>query len=147
MGAAGGNGSEPAYWDPYRPELTADPYPTFRRLREEAPLYYNEEYDFYAVSRFDDVQQGLRDHETFSSAKGEILELIKANAEMPDGVFIFEDPPRHTVHRGILARVFTPRALNWLEAGSGSLTCRSCPLPDIRQATGCTRRLTKPNTD
>lgn len=110
-----GSAGEAVYWDPYKPDLTADPYPMFRRLREQAPLYYNEEYDFYALSRFDDVQQGLRDYETFISGKGAILEIIKANAEMPDGVFIFEDPPKHTVHRGILARIFSPKALSALE--------------------------------
>jgi len=102
-------------YDPYDPEIRADPYPVFRRLREEAPLYYNAEYDFYALSRFDDIERGLVDHETFSSAKGDILEIIKADVEMPSGVFIFEDPPLHTAHRGILSRVFTPRKMNALE--------------------------------
>ena len=81
------------YYDPYDPELQLDPYPVFRRMREEAPLYYNERHDFYAVSRFDDVESALKDHGTFSSAHGGILELIKADIELPSGVFIFEDPP------------------------------------------------------
>ena len=67
-------------------EIDADPYPVYRRLRDEAPLYYNEEYDFFAVSRFDDVQRGLIDRETFSSARGSVLEFIKANIEMPPGL-------------------------------------------------------------
>lgn len=107
--------SGPAYWDPYNPELTSNPFPAFRRLREEAPLYYNEQHDFYALSRFDDVQNGLRDYETFISGKGGILEIIKGGFEMPPGVFIFEDPPLHTAHRGILSRIFTPKAMNALE--------------------------------
>ena len=102
-------------YDPYDREIDADPYPVFRRLREEAPLYYNEPYDFYAVSRFDDVQRGLVDRETFSSARGSVLEFIKANIEMPPGIVIFEDPPQHTVHRGLLSRVFTPKKMNALE--------------------------------
>jgi cytochrome P450 len=102
-------------YDPSDPEIHADPYPIFRRLREEAPLYYNEQRDFYAVSRFDDVEQGLVDHATFSSAKGGILEMIQAGIEIPSGVFIFEDPPLHTAHRGLLSRVFTPRQMNALE--------------------------------
>jgi cytochrome P450 len=106
---------EPVYWDPYKVEITADPYPAFRRLREEAPLYYNEAHDFYALSRYDDVKQGLLDHETFISGRGAILELIKANMEFPNGVFIFEDPPLHTVHRGLLKRVFTPNKMAALE--------------------------------
>ena len=67
------------HFDPYDVELNADPYPMFRRLREEAPLYYNAQHDFYALSRFADVNKALVDHDTFSSARGAILELIKAN--------------------------------------------------------------------
>src|SRR5215475_1673866 len=95
------------YYDPYAVEINADPYPVYRRLREEEPLYYNEPHDFYAVSRFEDVERGLADKDTFSSARGGILEIIKMNMQMPSGVFIFEDPPLHTVHRGVLGRVFT----------------------------------------
>ena len=47
------------YYDPYDVDIDADPYPVYRRLREEAPLYYNEPHDFYALSRFDDVERGL----------------------------------------------------------------------------------------
>jgi cytochrome P450 len=103
------------HFDPYDVELNADPYPMFRRLREEAPLYYNEQHDFYAVSRFDDVNTALVDHETFSSARGAILELIKANIDIPKGVVIFEDPPIHDIHRKLLSRMFTPRKINELE--------------------------------
>ena len=103
------------YFDPYDVELNADPYPMFRRLREEVPLYYNEQHDFYAVSRFDDVNAALVDHETFSSARGAILELIKANIDIPKGVVIFEDPPIHDIHRKLLSRMFTPRKINELE--------------------------------
>ncbi len=102
-------------YDPYDIAINADPYPVFRRLREEAPLYYNEQYDFFAVSRFDDVERGLKDRETYISGRGAILELIKADIEMPPGVIIFEDPPIHTVHRGLLSRVFTPKKMNALE--------------------------------
>jgi cytochrome P450 len=102
-------------YDPYDREIDADPYPVFRRLREEAPLYFNEPYDFYAVSRFDDVQRGLVDREIFSSARGSVLEFIKADIEFPPGILIFEDPPQHTTHRGLLSRVFTPRRMNALE--------------------------------
>jgi cytochrome P450 len=107
--------SSDLYYDPYDLGIMADPYPVFRRLREEAPLYYNDQHDFYAVSRFDDVDRGLMDHATFSSARGGVLEIIKANIEIPSGVFIFEDPPLHSVHRSLLSRVFTPRKMNALE--------------------------------
>lgn len=102
-------------YDPYDVELLADPYPTFRRLREESPLYYNEQYDFYALSRFQDVSRALVDTGTFSSARGMILEVIKANIEIPPGIIVFEDPPIHDIHRKLLARMFTPRKLAELE--------------------------------
>jgi cytochrome P450 len=102
-------------YDPYDRGIDADPYPVYRRLREEAPLYYNEQYDFFAVSRFDDVQRGLIDRETYSSARGSVLEFIKANIEIPPGVVIFEDPPQHDIHRSLLSRVFTPKKVSALE--------------------------------
>lgn len=107
--------ASPVYWDPYDVEIAANPYPVFRRLREEQPLYYNEKHDFYALSRFDDVEHALRDHAAYISGRGVILEVIKANFPVPPGVFIFEDPPVHTVHRGLLNRVFTARKMNALE--------------------------------
>ena len=84
---------------PVRRRHQRDPYPVSARLREEAPLYYNEQHDFYAVSRFDDVERALVDRDTFISGRGGILELIKADIEMPPGMLIFEDPPTHTIHR------------------------------------------------
>ncbi|MEN4474262.1 cytochrome P450 [Mycolicibacterium cosmeticum] len=103
------------YFDPYDVEINANPYPAFARLRDEAPLYYNEAFDFYALSRFADVNKALIDHETFSSARGAIIELIKANIDIPSGALIFEDPPIHTTHRKLLARMFTPRKIAALE--------------------------------
>ncbi|WP_319452753.1 MULTISPECIES: cytochrome P450 [unclassified Mycobacterium] len=105
-----------AYFDPYDVDINADPYPAFARLREEAPLYYNEQHDFYALSRYDDVNRGIVDHGLFSSAKGAILELIRADFPIPSGVLIFEDPPVHDIHRKLLARMFTPRKIALLEA-------------------------------
>jgi cytochrome P450 len=103
------------YYDPYDVQINADPYLAFRALREKAPLYYNEQHDFYALSRYADVDRAMVDHDTFSSARGAIIELIKANIDMPPGVLIFEDPPIHDVHRKLLARMFTPRKINDLE--------------------------------
>lgn len=103
------------HFDPYDVDLIADPYPMFARLRDEAPLYYNAEYDFFALSRHADVTKALVDHTTFSSARGAILELIKANLEIPPGMLIFEDPPIHDVHRKLLSRMFTPRRIAALE--------------------------------
>jgi cytochrome P450 len=112
-------------YDPYDPEIDADPYPTFRRLREEAPVYYNATHDFYALSRFEDVEPCLRDWETYTSGHGGMLELIKAGIEFPSGVVVFEDPPLHTVHRGLLSRVFTPRKMSALEPQIRAYCARS----------------------
>jgi len=108
------SGSE-VYYDPYDFGIDTDPYPVWKRLRDEAPLYYNEKYDFFALSRYQDVERGMLDWETYRSGKGSILELIKANIEIPSGVILFEDPPRHHVHRALMSRVFTPRKMNDLE--------------------------------
>ena len=114
------------YYDPYDREILADPYPYFRRLRDEAPIYYNERYDFWAVSRFDDVEQTLIDKDTFSNERGVLLDMIKADFEMPPGTLIHEQPPSHTIHRQLLSRVFTPKAMLAIE-------------PQVREF--CSRRL------
>jgi cytochrome P450 len=103
------------YWDPYEVDLNMDPFPLFRRLRDEAPLYYNEKYDFYALSRADDVEYAFVDHKRMISGKSDILEYIRAGIDWPHGFFIFEDPPAHTKHRGVLSRVFTPKKMDALE--------------------------------
>ena len=103
------------YYDPYDFEIDSDPYPIWRRMRNEAPLYYNEKYDFYAVSRYADVEEGLKDWRTFSSARGTVLELVKNKVKMPPGSIIFEDPPTHDIFRALLARLFTPARIQALE--------------------------------
>ena len=113
------------YYDPYDFEIDSDPYPIWRRLRDERPLYYNERYDFFALSRFDDVDQCSRDWETYISGKGTILELIKSGIELPPGSIIFEDPPTHHIHRRLLSRVFTPRNINDLEPKIRGFCARS----------------------
>jgi cytochrome P450 len=113
------------YYDPYDFEIDSDPYPVWRRMREDAPLYYNEKYDFFALSRFEDVERGLLDWGTFSSAKSDILEIIKADVELPPGLILFEDPPIHDIHRGLLSRVFTPKRMNELEGKVREFCARS----------------------
>jgi cytochrome P450 len=103
------------YYDPYDFEIDADPYPVFRSLRDEAPLYYNDKYDFYALSRFDDVERCTLDWKTYISGKGSVLEAIKSGMDMPPGTILFEDPPAHDVHRGLLSRVFTPKRMLAIE--------------------------------
>jgi cytochrome P450 len=103
------------YYDMYDRDIYASPYDTFRRLRNEAPIYYNENYNFYALSRHDDLAHILTDRETYVSGKGMVYNLISLGIEMPPGLFIAEDPPLHTMHRGIVSRLFTPRAVSGLE--------------------------------
>src|SRR2546421_6286693 len=103
------------YFDPYDVDINADPYPTYERLREEAPIYYNERYDFWALSRHEDVQKALVNWQNFSNTRSDILDIIKARVELPPGVILFEDPPIHTMHRGLMSRVFTPRRMAALE--------------------------------
>ena len=103
------------YYDPYDFEIDADPYPVWKRLRDEYPLYYNGKHDFYAVTRWEDVESGLKDHRRFISSRGSVLEIIKSGAQMPPGLLIFDDPPSHTVYRGLLSRVFTPLRMNSIE--------------------------------
>jgi cytochrome P450 len=113
------------YYDPYDFEIDTDPYPVWRRLRDERPLYYNDRYDFYAVSRFEDVDKCSLDWETYISSKGTVLELIKSGIELPPGSIIFEDPPAHHTHRRLLARVFTPRNIAALEPKIREFCARS----------------------
>jgi cytochrome P450 len=103
------------YFDMYDRDLYADPYPMFRRLRDEAPLYRNDEYDFWAVTRQEDVARVLSERDTFSSAKGGVYNIASLGIELPPGLFIFEDPPGHTIHRSLVSRLFTPRAIARIE--------------------------------
>jgi cytochrome P450 len=103
------------YYDPFDVAINADPYPTYKRLRDEAPIYYNERYDLWALSRHSDVEKGLVDWDTLSSAHSDILEVVQSGIDVPPGVILWEDPPLHTLHRGLLSRVFTPRRMAALE--------------------------------
>jgi cytochrome P450 len=103
------------YWDPYDREIYENPFPTYRRLRDEAPLYRNEEHDFFAISRYADVERMLQDRDTFISGRGTILEAMRSGAPIEPGLFIWEDPPFHTYHRTRLARVFTKMSVKQLE--------------------------------
>jgi cytochrome P450 len=103
------------YYDPYDFDIDDDPYPSWQRLRDDAPLYHNEKHGFYALSRWDDVSRELHNWETFQSGKGTLLDFLVNNIEVPPGILLFEDPPLHDVHRRLLSRVFTPRRMNAIE--------------------------------
>ena len=112
-------------YDPYDYTIDANPHPVWARLREEAPVYYNERLDFYALSRFDDVLRAHLDPETFSSAHSTVLEMM---SEEPDefmkDFMIFMDPPVHTRYRKLVSRAFTPRHISALEPRVRALTGR-----------------------
>jgi len=118
-------GASEVYYDPYDFTIDDDPYPIWKRLRDEQPLYRNERFDFFAVSRFTDVEACSRDWQTFISSKGTLLELIRADVALPRGMFIFEDPPIHDLHRGLMSRVFTPRRVAALEERIRTLCARA----------------------
>jgi cytochrome P450 len=103
------------YYDPWDVEIDLDPYPTFKRLRDESPVYYNERHEFWGLSRYADIDAALREPNKLSSAKGDILEVVKADPVMPPGVFINEDPPLHTIHRALVSRAFTPKRIREIE--------------------------------
>lgn len=104
------------YYGPYGPygyTIDANPYPLFKRMRDEAPLYRNEKYGFWALSRFEDVLTASKDHATYSSARGTVLEMID---KLPDAKpMIFHDRPEHGNLRGLMSRAFSPSRIAALE--------------------------------
>lgn len=110
-------------WDPYNRLLHRDPYAVWKRLRDEAPVYYNQRYNFYALSRFDDVLQASLDTETFSSEHGIILDGITDEAWPPPRPMIMMDPPDHTCMRKMVNRTFFRSKVAVLEDRVRSL-CR-----------------------
>jgi cytochrome P450 len=113
------------YYDPYDFAIDSNPYPVWRRMRDEAPLYYNEKYEFFALSRFEDVEKALVDWQTYRSGRGSVLEIIRAGIEIPPGNILFEDPPIHDLHRGLMSRVFTPRKMAAIEPKVREFCARS----------------------
>lgn len=103
------------YYDPFDFDIDDNPYPIWQRMREESPLYHNEKYDFYALSRYEDVARELHNWDTYRSGKGTTMDIIMSGVEVPPGVILFEDPPLHDLHRRVLSRVFTPRRMEAIE--------------------------------
>ena len=100
------------HYDPF--QFYEDPYPTFRRLRREAPLYRNDGLDLWVLSRFEDVQSAVKNRSTFSSAQG--VALDDESAFYSPGAFLDYDPPDHDRLRAAMAAYFTPRAIIKLES-------------------------------
>ena len=106
--------AEPLAWDPLDQKYKVDPHPIWKRLRDEAPLYYNEQHDFYAVSRFAAVDAFSRDPKTFVSSHGTVMEMIGPERTEFE-IMIFMDPPEHTRYRRLVSKAFTPRRMALLE--------------------------------
>ena len=111
------------YWDPFDTDIDTDPYDTWRRMRDEAPLYRNDRYDFWALSRFADVEAAHRDPRTYCSSHGTVLELMGDRRRSTPGQMIFMDPPDHTRLRALVSRAFTPRRVDALEDRIRELSC------------------------
>jgi cytochrome P450 len=104
-------------FDPFSDEYFNDPTEVYRRLRDEAPVYFSERYGFYALSRFADVLAAHRDWQGFSSAHGIELSTLSKDPELIGSLklIIMLDPPEHDRLRALVSRVFTPRAVTALE--------------------------------
>jgi cytochrome P450 len=110
-------------YSPYAYEMHEDPYPTYARMRDEAPLYRNDEDGFWALSRHADVLAAFRDSELYSSAQGVSLEPSGTGPHAPRVMsFLAMDPPRHGRMRGLVSRGFTPRRVVDLEPRIRELT-------------------------
>lgn len=103
-------------FDPFSAEFYDDPHAFYPRLRSDAPVFHNAEYDFYALSRHDDVAAGLKDFATYSSAYGVDLAMVRRGKYVPAKMIISIDPPEHRVMRSLVNKVFTPRAIDALQS-------------------------------
>lgn len=124
--------STPLVYDPYAYEIHEDPYPTYKRLRDEAPAYYNPERKFWALSRYQDVYDAFHDWETYSSSEGVALERSTATA-LP--MIITMDPPRQAKLRKLVSKAFTPRRIATMEPVIRTLT-RKWLTPLLRKGGG-----------
>lgn len=102
----------PLVFDPYSAEAHADPYPVYRRLRDEAPLYHHPERGFWAVSRYEDVALVSRDWERFTVTKG--VDIDNAGDLLGPGFFLAQDPPVHTKMRSVVKEAFGLRTIREL---------------------------------
>jgi cytochrome P450 len=99
------------HFDPYSKEFFADPYPIYKRLRDEAPVIHNPELKFWALSRFDDVLSAHRDAKRFLSCGGVSIEGVEAGAPL----LIVKDGAEHIWHKSLVTKVFTPKKMAALE--------------------------------
>jgi cytochrome P450 len=101
-------------FDPYAPDFIEDPYPFYRRLRDEAPFFWSEKFNMRVLTRFADIQTAVRDWKTYTSTQG--LDLDGTSDEFLGMDFLGNDPPHHGVMRNLVKVPFQPAAINALEA-------------------------------
>ena len=101
-------------YDPFSAAFQDDPFPVYRRLRDEAPVYHSEKWNFWALSRFEDVRAAARDPETYLSFEGIDIDDTAKDMSAP-GFLPDIDNPRHDQLRKIVQRSFIPRTIAKLE--------------------------------
>ena len=115
-GASVTSTTDPVVFDPYSIEYFDDPFPVYARLRDEAPVYHNEHYGFYALSRYQDVFDASTNWQTFTSTHGSTLSDLTNPDYRPGGMILNQDPPQHDRYRMLVNRAFTPRSIGEMEA-------------------------------
>lgn len=116
-------------FDPFSSTYFDDPYETYRRLRDEAPIYHDERYGFSALSRYEDVAAAHKDWQSFSSTHGVTLDFLTGRTAEEVAQLrsiIMMDPPEHDRMRALVSRVFTPRAVADLEPTVRSVISGFC---------------------
>ena len=112
-------------YNPYDYALHEDPYPLYRRMRDEAPVYRNEAQGFWALSRHEDVVAAFRDSARFSSSHGVSLDPAASGPHAHRTMsFLAMDEPMHGRMRGLVSRGFTPRRVAEMEPHIRELTRR-----------------------
>jgi hypothetical protein len=114
--------SVPIYYDPFNAEIDRDVHAVWQRMREEQPVYRNDRYGFWVLSRFGDVWTAYRDTATFSSTHGVMPESLDEPIGIP--MVLFMDPPEHDWMRKLVSAAFTPRRIAALEAHIAELVDR-----------------------
>jgi len=145
MSVTGGSAVD-LYLRPFDFAIDDNPYPTWKRLRNEAPLYHNEKFNFYALSRYEDVSRELPNYQTYRSGRGTTMDVIMSGIEVPPGVILFEDPPLHDLHRRVLSKVFTPRRMEEIEPLTRQYCVRTLD-PLIGRAGSISHRSRLPDSD
>jgi cytochrome P450 len=106
----------PLHFDHYDYALQDDPYPVYARLRREAPLYHNEEHDFWVMSRHEDIHKAFRTDGVYSNRMGVSLDASAWNPQAHAIMsFLGMDPPEQTRLRKLVSRGFTPKRVAEME--------------------------------